>query len=124
MFAAGAFLLYNAYEERKRLLIPLIRYALGRKRSLQGATLLPALTLVAAPGAKVNEVLKHIRPQKYYQVSVLDEEYKLIGILTEHQVLDAIIAGAGGRRPRRGQERTDEFGIGKDFALCGKACGQ
>ncbi|MGI6364358.1 MAG: site-2 protease family protein [Bacillota bacterium] len=107
VFAAGAFLLYNAYEERKRLLIPLIRYALGRKRSLQGATLLPALTLVAAPGAKVNEVLKHIRPQKYYQVSVLDEEYKLIGILTEHQVLDAIIAGAGGRRLQDVAKRKD-----------------
>lgn len=107
VFAAGIFLLYNAYGERKRLLIPLIRYALGRQRSLQGAKLLTALTLVAAPGTKVNEVLKHIRPQKYYQVSVLDEDYKLAGILTEHQVLREITAGAGGRRLQDVVKRKD-----------------
>lgn len=52
-------------------------------------------TLVAAPGAKVNEILKHIRPQKYYQISVLDETYGLAGTLTEHQLLRQILAGTG-----------------------------
>lgn len=100
VIAAGVFLLYNAYGERKRLLIPLIRYALSRQRHLQGAKLLSALTLVAAPGAKVNDILKHIRPQKYYQVSVLDEDFSIAGVLTEHQVLGEITAGAGQRQLR------------------------
>lgn len=98
VIAAGIFLLYNAYGERKRLLIPLIRYALGRQRHLQGARLMSSLTLVAAPGTQVNDVLKHIRPQKYYQVSVLDDDYSIAGILTEHQVLGEITAGSGQRQ--------------------------
>mgnify|MGYP000847441976 FL=1 len=95
IFAAAGFLLYNAWVERKRLLIPLLRYVLARQNSLRNRRLMAADTLVAAPGAKVNEILKHIRPQKYYQISVLDETYGLAGTLTEHQLLRQILAGTG-----------------------------
>lgn len=95
LFAAAGFMLYNAWVERKRLLIPLLRYVLARQKGLQNRKLMAADTLVASPGAKVNEVLKHIRPQKYYQVSVLNEQYGLAGTLTEHQLLQLILAGTG-----------------------------
>ncbi|MDD4657536.1 MAG: site-2 protease family protein [Eubacteriales bacterium] len=95
IFAAAGFLLYNAWVERKQLLVPLLRYVLSRQQSLRKHKLMAADTLVAAPGAKVNEVLKHIRPQKYYQISVLDEKYALAGTLTEHQLLKLILAGTG-----------------------------
>jgi len=94
VIAAGVFLLYNAYMEKKQLLVPMIRYVLGRQRSLRGK-IMSAQTLVAAPGAKVNDVLKHIRPQRYYQISVLDEGYCISGILTEHQLLNEILTGTG-----------------------------
>jgi len=97
IIAAGVFLLYNAYVERRQLLIPLIRYVLRRQRSLQTKKFLAAHVLVAAPGARVNEVLKQIRPQKYYQISVLDKNYKIKGVLTEHQLLHQIRAGTGQR---------------------------
>ena len=97
IFAAGVFLLYNAYVEKKQLLIPVIRYVLGRQKSLHGGKLMAAQVLVATPEAKVNEVLKHIRPQKYYQVSVLNKEQKISGTLTEHQLLRQIMAGTGQR---------------------------
>jgi len=95
IFAAAGFLLYNAWVERKHLLVPLLRYVLARQNSLRNRRLMAADTLVAPPGAKVNEVLKHIRPQKYYQISVLDETYALAGTLTEHQLLKLILAGTG-----------------------------
>jgi stage IV sporulation protein FB len=95
VFAAAGFLLYNAWVERKHLLVPLVRYVLARQNSLRNRKLMAADTLVAPPGAKVNEVLKHIRPQKYYQISVLDETYALAGTLTEHQLLKLILAGTG-----------------------------
>ena len=97
VFAAGLFLLYNAYIEKKQLLVPIIRYVLGRQKSLRSSRLMIADTLVAAPGTRVNEVLKHIRPQKYYQVSVLDQGNKITGTLTEHQLLSQIMAGTGQR---------------------------
>lgn len=95
LIAAGLFLLYNAYIEKKQLLVPLIRYVLRRQDSLRKSSLMSAHLLVAAPGTKVNEVLKHIRPQKYYQVSVLDNKYKICGTLTEHQLLKQITSGTG-----------------------------
>lgn len=97
IIAGGVFLLYNAYKEKKELLIPLIRYVLARQTSLQDAKFMTAHILVAVPGAKVNEIFKHIRPQKYYQVSVLDENFKITGTLTEHQLLREIMAGTGQR---------------------------
>lgn len=95
LFAASIFLLYNAVAERKRLLVPLLRYVLGRQSSLRANKLMAADSLVATPGVKVREVLKHIRPQKYYQISVLDDSYALAGVLTEHQLLQLVLAGTG-----------------------------
>ena len=95
VFAAAGFLLYNALVERKRLLVPLLRYVLARQKGLGKSGLQPADTLVAPPGVKVNEVLKQIRPQKYYQVSVLDDTFAQAGTLTEHQLLRLILAGTG-----------------------------
>ena len=111
IFAAAGFLLYNAGVERKQLLVPLLRYVLSRQHSLRKYKLMAADTLVAAPGAKVNEVLKHIRPQKYYQISVLDETYALAGTLTEHQLLGLILAGTGQSSL---QEAVKELGERKD----------
>ncbi len=88
-------MLYNALVERKRLLVPLLRYVLARQKGLGKRELMPADTLVAPPGVKVNEVLKQIRPQKYYQVSVLDDTFAQAGTLTEHQLLRLILAGTG-----------------------------
>lgn len=95
--AAGVFLLYNAYKEKKQVLVPLFRYALGRQKSLAGARIMPAHDLVAVPDTRVYEVLKHIRPQKYYQIFVLDEQQRICGIITEHQLLREILTGAGQR---------------------------
>ena len=95
VFAAAGFLLYNAWVERKQLLVPLLRYVLARQDSLRNQKLMAADTIVASPGARVNEVLKHIRPQKYYQVSVLDKDYSIAGTLTEHQLLQLVLAGTG-----------------------------
>lgn len=95
IFAAGGFLLYNAYVEKKQLLVPLIRYTLGRQKKLRNARFMAADTLVAGPGTRVNEVLKYIRPQKYYQITVLDDNYKITGLLTEHQLLRQIMEGTG-----------------------------
>lgn len=95
LFAAAVFLLYNAWVERKQLLVPLLRYVLARQTSLRGTKLMAADTLVAFPDTKINEVLKHIRPQKYYQISVLNEEHAIAGILTEHELLRQILAGKG-----------------------------
>lgn len=95
IIAAAVFLLYNAYVEKKQLLVPLFRYVLRRQHNLRGARFMAAHILVAAPGARVNEVLKHIRPQKYYQISVLDHNFKICGTLTEHQLLNQITSGTG-----------------------------
>lgn len=95
IFAASGFLLYNALVERRQLLVPLLRYVLARQSNLHKNKLMVADTLVASPGVKVNDVLKKIRPQKYYQISVLDEAYALAGTLTEHQLLKLILAGTG-----------------------------
>lgn len=95
IFAASVFLLYNAWVERRQLLVPLLRYVLARQNNLRGCKLLPADTLVAPPGTQVREVLKYIRPQKYYQISVLNEGYAVAGLLTEHQLLKLILEGTG-----------------------------
>jgi len=97
IIAAAVFLLYNGYVEKKQLLVPLIRYVLGRQKVLKGSKFMAAHILVAAPGARINEVLKHIRPQRYYQISVLDESFKITGTLTEHQLLRLIMDGTGQR---------------------------
>lgn len=108
VIAAGVFLLYNAHVEKKQLLVPLIRYVLNRQKRLRAVKLASALTLVAAPGAKVNEVLKHIRPQKYYQVSILDDDFKIAGTLTEYQLLAEIMSGAGQQSLQDLVKRKDE----------------
>ena len=78
-------------------MVPLLRYVLARQNSLRGCKLLSADTLVAQPGTRVREVLKHIRPQRYYQISVLNEKHEVTGLLTEHQLLKLILAGTGQR---------------------------
>jgi stage IV sporulation protein FB len=95
IFAGSAFLLYNAIRERRQVMIPLVRYVLSRKEKLTGLRLVQAQTLVAAPDARVGEVLKLIRPQQYYQISVLDKFGAVAGLITEHQLLDYYLAGKG-----------------------------
>lgn len=95
IFAGSAFLLYNAIRERRQVMIPLVRYVLGRKNHLAGLRLVQAQTLVAAPQTQAGEVLKLIRPQQYYQISVLDKSGAVAGLITEHQLLDYYLAGKG-----------------------------
>lgn len=95
IFAASGFLLYNAWVERRQIMVPLLRYVLARQNELRKHKLMAADALVATPGVKVNDVLKTIRPQKYYQISVLDEAFTIAGTLTEHQLLRLILAGTG-----------------------------
>lgn len=97
IFAASGFLLYNAWVERRQIMVPLLRYVLARQNELRKHKLMAADALVATPGVKVNDVLKTIRPQKYYQISVLDEAFTIAGTLTEHQLLRLILAGTGQR---------------------------
>ncbi|NLY32373.1 MAG: hypothetical protein GX065_06230 [Firmicutes bacterium] len=111
IFAASGFLLYNALVERRQLMVPLLRYVLSRQSALRKHQLMAADTLVASPGVKVNDVLKKIRPQRYYQISVLDEAYALAGTLTEHQLLKLILAGTGQRSL---QEAVKELGERKE----------
>lgn len=96
-FAAGLFLLYNAYTQRKQLLIPLVRYALARKRQLASLGLEPAYTLMAGPGVKVNDVLKQIRLQRCYHVVVLDGSHRVAGHLSEMELLGQLVAGGGSK---------------------------
>lgn len=96
-FAAGLFLLYNAYIQRRQLLIPLVRYALARQRQLVSLGLEPAYTLMAGPKVKVNDVLKQIRLQRCYHVVVLDGSHRVVGHLSEMELLNQLVAGCGSK---------------------------
>lgn len=98
IFAAGVFLLYNAYSEKKNLMVPLMRYAVGRLRQLRGQPLLNADNFVASKDAKIKDVFKFMRPQRYYLISVLKADWTVCGQVSEHKLLSKFMEGAGERK--------------------------
>ncbi|MBB6214881.1 stage IV sporulation protein FB [Anaerosolibacter carboniphilus] len=85
------FLYIAAQREYKMAAFIFIKEITHKKQSLLSEGVLRSKQLVAMKGTPVNEIMDQFLPNKYHIVMVVDGKCKLIGYLTETEVLEGMI---------------------------------
>lgn len=93
---AGVFVFLAARVERLNASYVFFRYLTEKKKDLSERGVLGAEHLVARPEVTIEEVLRHFVPKRYHLVMVIDERWNIRRVLSEVQVIDALLE-IGGR---------------------------
>lgn len=86
------FVLYSATKEKKLAPYLFVRHLTHKKEELSQAGVLPAEQLVAREDVPVKEIARLFIPQKFHLILLLDEQLKVLGQISEAQVVDALFA--------------------------------
>lgn len=87
----GLFIFYAATREKKSAPYLFIRQLTQKKKELAEIGLMPAEMMVLLEKVPLKEVIKPFVPGKFYFIMVLDDEMKYSRLLTETQVVDALL---------------------------------
>ncbi|MBE3575419.1 MAG: M50 family metallopeptidase [Firmicutes bacterium] len=91
----GLFLWLAASGERRALPWKMWRYLAHRQSLLARQNLWLGEKIVARSAANVSSLLAYFRPDRYYLVMVLDAESRPCGVVTEGEILEAMLQGKG-----------------------------
>lgn len=87
----GIFLYYTASMEQQASVYTFIRYLIRKEKALQQNRILKGEQLVALDSMTVMDVLKQFKPSRYHQVVVLSQTCRVLALLSENQVLSAVL---------------------------------
>jgi len=87
----GGFLGYKAREELLHLPYGLTRYLLRKRLMLAESGIAPGVLVVAQSGVKVSRILNRNLPETLMVVLVLDPAGKVLGILSERVLIEAVL---------------------------------
>ncbi len=87
----GVFLYYAATREQQASVYTFIRYLVKKQKALQKKRVLKGEQLVALDSMTLMDVLKQFKPSRYHQVIVLSQTCQVRALLSESQVLSAVL---------------------------------
>ncbi|MGI6558795.1 MAG: M50 family metallopeptidase [Limnochordia bacterium] len=85
------FLFYSAGREQGMAIYVLMRSLARKKQELMEKKVIGAQPLVARGTIPLKELIKHLSPQKYSVITVVDEAGRILGSITETEVLDGLL---------------------------------
>lgn len=88
----GLFLGVSAWVGRREIRVESIRF-LDAKRTGRRLTTEPVRALAALGSASVRDIAGRFAPNRYHMVYVRDEQDRLMGILEESDIMEAVFAG-------------------------------
>lgn len=91
MLIAAGFLLITARTENNLAGFRAMRILAGKKAELSGCGVMPTSHLTAMESAAINDVIQLLRPEKYYIIHVIDQDFHLCGALTETEVWERLL---------------------------------
>lgn len=87
----GLFIFYAATKEKSTAPYLFVRQLTQKKRELAEAGVMLAETIVTLESVPLREVIKSFVPQKFHLIMLLNEEMKYKALLTEIEVVDALL---------------------------------
>lgn len=84
----GLFLYYAAGREQKSAIYVFLRYLLRKEKALKKHGVLKGEQLVVMENTTILEVLKRFKPMRYHQVIVLNQALRVLGLLSESQIIE------------------------------------
>ncbi len=88
---AGLFLYSAAGKQQRSSIYLFLRYLVRKERMLQKTGVLKGEQIVALESTAIIDVLKRFKPAKYHQIIVLNRTCRVIGQLSESQLLSAAL---------------------------------
>lgn len=87
----GAFLLYAAINEKALASYHFIRHLAQKKLELATVGVLPGETLVSLDTVRLGDILRLFVPKRFHLVLLVDKDYRYCGMVSEAQMLDAML---------------------------------
>jgi stage IV sporulation protein FB len=84
------FLFQSAGREQGMAIYALMRSLARKKQELMEKNVIGAQPLVARGSVPLKELIKHLSPQKYSVITVVDEGGRILGTITETEVLEGL----------------------------------
>lgn len=84
------FVFYAARKEKNLAAYAFIRYLTQKKDELRRNGVLPAEQLVASADLPVREIIKYFVPKRYHLVLLTNQNYEIIGLVTEIEIINAL----------------------------------
>ncbi|MEW5761625.1 MAG: site-2 protease family protein [Bacillota bacterium] len=95
--ATGLFLFYAATRERKQAPYLYVHYLSAKQRTLVAAGVLAGEIIVAAAWVPIWRVTRAFLPHRYHFIAVVDGEGRLIRLVEEPVLVQALLAGHAGQ---------------------------
>lgn len=86
----AVFIYYTAQREERNALFVLIRYLSGKREELKRSGSMHTAQLVVKPETTLRVIVNRFVPKRYHLVWVVDAHGKVLGMVTETQILDAL----------------------------------
>lgn len=90
LLLVAAFIYVAAAKYEEGTIYIFLRYLLRKNRELAAKGVLPLKQLAVTPKTEIKDVLPKFSPGTYHLINVLDQEGKLKGQVTEHQLLQVL----------------------------------
>jgi stage IV sporulation protein FB len=91
VFTMALFLLYAAVKERRMATYIFLKDITYKKDSLKKEGSLPVRQMVVRNSVAVKDVINKFYPNRYHMVVVLNEDWEIIGSISEGKIVDALI---------------------------------
>lgn len=91
MLGAAAFILFTARTETSLAGFRSMRILAAKKAELIGRRIMPASQLTALDSALLSDIIRMFRSEEYYIVHIIDQNFKLCGVLTESEIWEGLI---------------------------------
>ncbi|NPV73831.1 MAG: peptidase M50 [Pelotomaculum sp.] len=88
----GLFLFYAATREKGLAPYHFIRHLARKKEELARAGVLPGEPLVSFDHVRLGDIIRTFVPQRFHLVLLLDENWRYRGLISEAQIIDALLA--------------------------------
>jgi len=88
----GLFLFYAATREKGLAPYHFIRHLAQKKEELAAAGVLPGEPVVSLDTVRLGDVIRSFVPKRFHLVLLLDEKWQYRGVVSEVQIIDALLA--------------------------------
>ncbi len=92
----GAFLLFHLANEQKNSELLMMRALLYKKETRRKDGLIPTKLLCIRAGTPAKQILKKMNLSTFYMIAVIDEEMRIMKIVTERDFIHAVTANGYG----------------------------
>lgn len=92
----GSLLFWAANREEKHLIYSFMRYLVNKKSDLQKNGFLPVKQVISSRETEIKKILNNTSPSFYIMVAVIDAQHHILGIYSESELIEALLAKGPG----------------------------